>query len=124
MYVNWSPSPVLAAVNPNLSKPNLPAGGGGLTAAQKTACAQAKKLLPNMPWVTSADCGVCPQCAAAADCPTPEAQGYILPSACPDCDIAKADVPVQTGVKWWWLLVAGATGLVVGAAGARAFAKA
>jgi hypothetical protein len=105
--------------NLNLDPQDLPIGGSGtLTETQQKLCKLAQSKLVNMPWVTSPDCGICAPCPPpeALECPSPEAQGYILPGSCPTCDsMSKTEAELSTGVEetsgiaWWWLLVAAAT---------------
>ena len=117
----------LGLVNPAYSLLSSP-----LTAQQKQACMAAQSWMAQHPVaagvLTNSACGICP---AAPTPPTPESQGYILPSACPTTDgtscadqgfIDPASCPAcgeeksgATGaVPWWWLLVSSAGGIAIG----------
>jgi hypothetical protein len=53
----------------------------------------------------------CPECEACAECQSCEEQGYKLAS------------DAEGGVKWWWLLIAGAAGIGVGFGAAKVMTK-
>jgi len=122
MYIQANQVPVFGAEWSPLLAP------AALTQTQKDMCERAKKLLPNMPWATSPECGLCPPPIACPDCPAPiDCPDCPAPIDCPSCpdltDYALKTDASSSGLKWYWLLVAAAGGIAVGAAGAAAMTK-
>ena len=121
MYIHEAQLPVFGAMNPNLATAYAPSSASN---PLPTTGTYVKPTTPTITPVSAPPTPVSLDCPPyeCPDCPENPPALFDCPS-CPDLTDYVLKTDTAGGLKWWWLLVAGAGGLVIGAGAALAFAK-